>query len=88
MTKERNINLTIKELAVRIDKFTFDYDPYEYEDQVENRQESVADLAFDIRRKNVEYLIEWLESLLKSKDEFDRAEAKFLVKSLKERVAA
>lgn len=76
----------MKQLAKDIDKFSKDYDPYEYGDTVSGREEEHFDkLCEDISNGNVEHLVKWLKDIIEE-DEIPEnvQEAKALLKRLEE----
>ena len=77
--KERGIDLTAPEqatapvltaasLAVEIDEFSYHFDPYHYQDSVEDREQAVNTLTADIEQNNVQYLRDYLQSVLEDQD--------------------
>ena len=54
----------IDRLAADIDQFAFEFDPYEYRDQVEDREAAVKDLAASLRHGGTHSVQEWLQSVL------------------------
>ena len=68
--KERGIDLTaapepqrdpIEQLAADIDQFSFDYDTYEYRDQVDNREDALRELTATLRGGDVNSVRDWLQ---------------------------
>ena len=68
--KERGIDLTaapepqldpIEQLAADIDQFSFDYDTYEYRDQVDNREDALRELTAALRGGDVNSVRDWLQ---------------------------
>lgn len=51
-------------LAAEIDELSYDYDPYQYKDTVEDREAQVANIAEDIRSGNTEYLNDFLNAII------------------------
>lgn len=51
-------------LAAEIDQLSFDYDPYQYQDTVEDRDEQIASIMEDIRNGNTGYLQDFLNALV------------------------
>ena len=51
-------------LAAEIDELSYDYDPYQYKDTVEDREAQVANIAEDIRSGNTEYLKDFLNAII------------------------
>lgn len=61
----------ILQLAIEIDKFNQEYDPYEYGDAVEDSEQALQELVEDIANGNVTYLIDYHQEIL---DEFSPEE--------------
>ena len=68
--KERGIDLTaapepqrdpIEQLAADIDQFSFDYDTYEYRDQVDNREDALRELTAAFRGGDASGVRDWLQ---------------------------
>lgn len=68
--KERGIDLTaapepqldpIEQLATDIDQFSFDYDTYEYRDQVDNREDALRELTATLRSGDASGVRDWLQ---------------------------
>ena len=68
--KERGIDLTaapepqrdpIEQLAADIDQFSFDYDTYEYRDQVDNREDALRELTAAFRGGDTSGVRDWLQ---------------------------
>ena len=59
-TKEQKI----QELAGKLDRLSYDMDPYEYKDTVEDREAQVANITEDIRSGNVGYLNDFLNAII------------------------
>lgn len=80
--KERGIDLaaqpeqepTAVELAAAIDQLAFDYDPYEYKDQVDDREEAVRQLTGDILSGNVEDMKNFLSSVEAENENYTSAQ--------------
>ena len=47
-----------------IDQLSYDYDTYQYNDTVEDREAQVANIAEDIRNGNTEYLNDFLNAMI------------------------
>lgn len=58
----------IKKLAVDLDNFSFDYDSYEYKDNVENREEQVEKIIENISNNDIEGFKEWLATVSEESD--------------------
>ena len=68
--KEHGIDLTaapepqldpIEQLAADIDQFSFDYDTYEYRDQVDNREDALRELTATLRSGDASGVRDWLQ---------------------------
>ena len=53
----------IKKLAVDLDNFSYDYDPYVYNDNVENKEEQVEKIIESIMNHDIEGFKEWLTTV-------------------------
>lgn len=51
-------------LASEIDQFSYDYDTYQYQDTVEDREAQVANITEDIRSGNTGYLNDFLNAVI------------------------
>ena len=51
-------------LASEIDQFSYDYDTYQYQDTVEDREAQVANITEDIRNGNTGYLNDFLNAVI------------------------
>lgn len=77
IAKERGIDLsaqkseeiTAADLAVAIDEFSYNYDPYEYRDSVDDRGQAVAEMTADIEQGNIRYIKDWLLPIIEENDE-------------------
>ena len=58
----------IKKLAVDLDNFSYDYDSYEYKDNVENREEQVEKIIENISKNDIEGFKEWLATVSEESD--------------------
>ena len=58
----------IKKLAVDLDNFSYDYDSYEYKDNVENREEQVEKIIENISNNDIEGFKEWLTTVSEESD--------------------
>ena len=75
--KERDIDLTaapkqerdpIEVLAEDIDQFTFDYDPYEYHDNVDDREDALKELTVTLRSGDAGGVRSWLQNIINEDD--------------------
>lgn len=55
-------------LAAQIDEFMRNYDPYDYDDQVDNREDNVRMIAKDIRNGNTSKLMRGLNDIIENED--------------------
>lgn len=71
--KERGIDLTaatepqqdsIEQLAADIDQFTFDYDPYEYRNNADSREDALHELTATLRSGDASGVREWLQNIV------------------------
>lgn len=51
-------------LAVEIDQLSYDYDPQQYKDTVEDREAQIANITEDIRNGKTEYLNDFLNAIV------------------------
>ena len=51
-------------LAAEIDQLSYDFDTYQYNDTVEDREAQIANITEDIRNGNTGYLNEFLNALI------------------------
>lgn len=58
----------IEKLAVDLDNFSYEYDPYEYKDTVENREEQVEKITEDILNQKTGCLKDWLVEVSEESD--------------------
>ena len=82
--KERGIDLTaapeperdpIEQLAADIDQFTFDYDPYEYRNNTDSREDALHELTATLRSGDASGVREWLQNIV-NEDEPDETTQK------------
>ena len=82
--KERGIDLTaatepqqdsIEQLAADIDQFTFDYDPYEYRNNADSREDALHELTATLRSGDASSVREWLQNIV-NEDEPDETTQK------------
>ncbi|MCF2681988.1 DUF3849 domain-containing protein [Faecalicatena contorta] len=59
------------QLAVDIDRFSREYDPYGYRDAVKNREENISSIYRDLQKGENEHIREWMQSVI---DEEEPAE--------------
>lgn len=75
----------VKQLADRIDSFTKEYDPYEYADQVPDREVHLQQLVSNIEQGEVAYLQDYFQNIMEeSDDQTDIQTAKEISDKLKE----
>ena len=89
--KEKGINLTaqqevtvdpVSQLAADLDQFSFDFDPHEYHDQVEDREQAVQDIITAIHSKDVQHLRDWLQPIASDSDDGNSSTAQALLDRL------
>ena len=82
--KERGIDRTaapeperdpIEQLAADIDQFTFDYDPYEYRNNADSREDALHELTATLRSGDASGVREWLQNIV-NEDEPDETTQK------------
>lgn len=56
------------ELAVYVDNYMYDYDPYNYNDNIENREFAVDKLAKELREEKVDYVISYLNGIISEEE--------------------
>ena len=54
----------IEQLAADIDQFSFDYDPYEYRDTVDDRDEALENLTASLRNSDADGVRKWLQDIV------------------------
>lgn len=89
--KERGIDLTAEKepqidpviiLAADIDKFSLEFDPYEYQDQVSDREQALSELTASIAGGKIQPVCDWLQAIIEERGEFAQ-EAERLLERLK-----
>ena len=89
--KEKGIDLStqqevtvdpISQFAADLDQFSFDFDPHEYHDQVEDREQAVQDIITGIQNKDVQHLRDWLQPIASDSDDSNSATAQSLLDRL------
>ena len=89
--KEKGIDLTaqqevtvdpVSQFATDLDQFSFDFDPHEYHDQVEDREQAVQDIITAIHNKDVQHLRDWLQPIASDSDDGNSASAQALLDRL------
>lgn len=68
----------IKDLAKAIDSFAYDFDTYEYRDQIDDRDSAVAKLIEEIEQGNVGGINDWFLSIVKENNEFSPIAQQFV----------
>lgn len=59
-----NYDKDCRELAADIDKFSEEYDTYEYWDAVDDREENVSRIYCDLQSGDAGYIREWLQGVI------------------------
>ena len=89
--KEKGIDLTaqqevtvdpVSQFAADLDQFSFDFDPHEYHDRVEDREQAVKDIIAAIHTKDVQYLRDWLQPIALDSDDGNSTTAQALLDRL------
>ena len=86
MEEERIRAMDPKALSTQIDQFVRDFDLYEYEDTVENREQSRRDIQESIESGDTEYIRVFLTSIIENEEGtgLDQKKASDLLKALDE----
>lgn len=66
---------SIEQLAADIDQFTFDYDPYEYRNNADSREDALHELTATLRSGDASGVREWLQNIV-NEDEPDETTQK------------
>lgn len=69
--RAENFDKDCNQLAVDIDRFSREYDPYGYRDAVKNREENISSIYRDLQKGENEHIREWMQSVI---DEEEPAE--------------
>ena len=72
----------IEQLAADIDQFSFDYDPYEYRDTVDDRETSLRELTASLQDGDVQGVRKWLQDIAEDEPGEWTAEAAALLDRL------
>ena len=89
--KEKGIDLTaqqevtvdpVSQFAADLDQFSFDFDPHEYHDRVEDREQAVQDIITAIHNKDVQHLRDWLQPIASDSDDGNSSTAQALLDRL------
>lgn len=64
-------SVSAHDLAVAIDNFYYAYDPYEYQDQIDDREDAISDIEVDLNARLVDYIIEHLNNDMEEYDHVD-----------------
>jgi antirestriction protein ArdC len=81
LTEKKEMDATASNLAVAIDEFSYDYDPYEYRNAIDDREQAVAELTADIEQGNIQHIKDWLLPIIEEQDE-NSAKAQHLMDQL------
>lgn len=74
-----------EQLAVEIDRFTYDYDVYSYRDNVQSMTENVTEISEMIGQRDIVHMVEWFaEVIVEDADPEDIKRAKELLDKLAE----
>lgn len=72
-----------EKIASEADQLSYDYDPYEYRDQVEDREEHLQNITTDIRYGQTEYMEDFLNALIAEETSTEIPERKRIEKEIK-----
>lgn len=72
-----------EKIASEADQLSYDYDPYEYRDQVEDREEHLQNITTDIRNGQTEYMEDFLNALIAEETSTEIPERKRIEKEIK-----
>ena len=81
-TKQKVTVDPISQFAADLDQFSFDFDPHEYHDQVEDRELAVQDIITAIHNKDVQHLRDWLKPIASDSDDGNSASGQALLDRL------
>lgn len=70
--------VTVDELAAKLDRFGYDFDPYGYMDNVSSREEGIAQIKGDLLRGNLSGYREYLQEVVEEEGEFAQEAADLL----------
>lgn len=62
--------VTLDALAAKLEQFGYDFDPYEYMDSVETREEGLAQIREDLRQGNFSGYREYLQEVAEDGEDF------------------
>ena len=69
LTKENDIEKDAEDLAVKLDRFAYDYDYYGYQDAVDDPEESVLQTKYDLlSNENIDGIREYLQEIISEDD--------------------
>ena len=85
--KETNLSKEEK-LAIKIDEFAKGYDPYGYEDDVEDLDANISMMVTDLKNGEVQYLADYLADIINDEDGIisEKMEAQGLLQQIKAQV--
>lgn len=63
-------NVTLDELAAKLDQFGYDFDPYGYMDAVETREEGFAQIREELHKGNLSGYREYLQEVVAEEGDF------------------
>jgi len=61
----------ITQLAHKIDDFVKEYDPYEYADQVEDREANVERIKADLKAGNTDHYQKWFKPIIEDEEQIE-----------------
>ena len=63
-------NVTLDELAAKLDQFGYDFDPYGYMDAVETREEGFEQIREELRKGHLSGFREYLKEIVEEEGDF------------------
>lgn len=64
------IEINIDELAAKVDEFIYEFDPYEYNDGIDSREEGIMQVLDDLENNDGKVVKEWLEGVIEDETEY------------------
>ena len=83
--KRLSDKIPLEQLAVDIDQFAYDYDPHEYRNEIETREEGILSVQYSLASGDTEHLSDWLRNIIDEREpKDDVSKAKELLSRLAE----
>lgn len=83
--KRLSDKIPLEQLAVDIDQFAYDYDPHEYRNEIETREEGILSVQYSLANGDTEHLSDWLRNIIdEGEPKDDVSKAKELLSRLAE----